>query len=187
MAILEGKPFDREPLLSTALVNSSNARVMQMQTSHIDALDHKISLLNDKLDNSMVRFYSYRIYLMVCVVLLVIVAALTMSLLRERHRMKKQGKELIRQRDQSLALSHQLEEATKAKLAFFTNVSHDFRTPLTLIADPVDQLRAKESEFDEHDRYLLDMAECPQHDLLYSEDSFFFRQVRNLSRQGHRF
>lgn len=118
MAILEGKPFDREPLLSTALVNSSNARVMQMQTSHIDALDHKISLLNDKLDNSMVRFYSYRIYLMVCVVLLVIVAALTMSLLRERHRMKKQGKELIRQRDQS---------------------------------------RAKESEFDEHDRYLLDM------------------------------
>jgi len=95
MAILEGKPFDRETLLSTALVNSSNARVMQMQTSHIDALDHKISLLNDKLDNSMVRFYSYRIYLMVCVVLLVIVAALTMSLLRERHRMKKQGKELI--------------------------------------------------------------------------------------------
>ena len=31
------------------------------------------------------------------------------------------------------------------------------------------------------------IAECPQHDLLYSEDSFFFRQVRNLSRQGHRF
>lgn len=33
----------------------------------------------------------------------------------------------------------------------------------------------------------LHKAECPQHDLLYSEDSFFFRQVRNLSRQGHRF
>lgn len=157
MAILEGKPFDRETLLSTALVNGSNARVMQMQTSHIDALDHKISLLNDKLGNSMVRFYSYRIYLIVCVVLLAIVAALTMFLLRERHRLRKQGKELVRQRDQSLALSRQLEEATKAKLAFFTNVSHDFRTPLTLIADPVDQLRAKESEFDEHDRYLLDM------------------------------
>lgn len=157
MAILEGKPYERETLLSTALVNSSNARVMQMQTAHIDALDHKISLLNDKLDSSMVRFYSYRIYLIVCVVLLAIVAALTMFLLRERNRLKKQGEELLRQRDQSLALSRQLEEATKAKLAFFTNVSHDFRTPLTLIADPVDQLRAKESEFDEHDRYLLDM------------------------------
>lgn len=157
MAILEGKPFERETLLSTALVNSGNARVMQMQTAHIDALDHKISLLNDKLDSSMVRFYSYRIYLIVCIVLLAIVAALTMFLLRERHRLRRQGKELLKQRDQSLALSRQLEEATKAKLAFFTNVSHDFRTPLTLIADPVDQLRAKESEFDEHDRYLLDM------------------------------
>lgn len=157
MAVLEGRPFERETLLSTALVNGNNARVMQMQTSHIDALDHKISLLNGKLDNSMVKFYSYRIYLTVCVVLLAIVAALTMFLLRERRRLKKQGKELISQRDQSLALSRQLEEATKAKLAFFTNVSHDFRTPLTLIADPVDQLRAKESEFDAHDRYLLDM------------------------------
>ena len=33
-----------------------------------------------------------------------------------------------------------MEEATHAKLVFFTNVSHDFRTPLTLVADPVEQL-----------------------------------------------
>ena len=33
-----------------------------------------------------------------------------------------------------------MDEATHAKLVFFTNVSHDFRTPLTLVADPVEQL-----------------------------------------------
>ncbi|MDE6379111.1 MAG: response regulator, partial [Muribaculaceae bacterium] len=33
-----------------------------------------------------------------------------------------------------------LEEATQSKLMFFTNVSHDLRTPLTLIAEPVSQL-----------------------------------------------
>ena len=43
-------------------------------------------------------------------------------------------------RDQLISLSKQLEEATHAKLVFFTNVSHDFRTPLTLVADPVEQL-----------------------------------------------
>jgi signal transduction histidine kinase len=39
-------------------------------------------------------------------------------------------------------LSHQLEEATHAKLVFFTNIAHDFRTPLTLVADPVEHLLA---------------------------------------------
>ena len=49
-------------------------------------------------------------------------------------------KDMEEQRDQLISLSKQLEEATHAKLAFFTNVSHDFRTPLTLIAAPVNQL-----------------------------------------------
>ncbi|MDE6439270.1 MAG: response regulator, partial [Muribaculaceae bacterium] len=40
------------------------------------------------------------------------------------------------------ALNEQLAAATQSKLAFFTNVSHDLRTPLTLIAEPVEQLAA---------------------------------------------
>lgn len=41
---------------------------------------------------------------------------------------------------QLLKLSNELEVATNEKLSFFTNVSHEFRTPLTLIAGPVEQL-----------------------------------------------
>ena len=54
--------------------------------------------------------------------------------------LSKQKAQLETQRDQLIDLSRQLEEATHAKLSFFTNVSHDFRTPLTLIADPINQL-----------------------------------------------
>ena len=54
--------------------------------------------------------------------------------------LSRQKKQLEEQRDQLISLSKQLEEATHAKLVFFTNVSHDFRTPLTLVADPVEQL-----------------------------------------------
>ena len=62
------------------------------------------------------------------------------------------------QRDQLISLSKQLEEATHAKLAFFTNVSHDFRTPLTLIAAPVNQL-AESNKLGEDERFLLNIIQ----------------------------
>ena len=50
-----------------------------------------------------------------------------------------------------------MERQREEKLAFFTNVSHDFRTPLTLIADPVNQLK-KSANLSENERYMLDLV-----------------------------
>lgn len=69
-----------------------------------------------------------------------------------------QKKKLEEQRDKLIELSQKLEEVTHAKLAFFTSVSHDFRTPLTLIADPVEQLKQSAS-LSKNDRYLLNLIE----------------------------
>ena len=68
-----------------------------------------------------------------------------------------QKKKLEEQRDQLISLSKQLEEATHAKLVFFTNVSHDFRTPLTLVAAPVEQLLEDEA-LTSRQRSLLQMV-----------------------------
>lgn len=147
MAILQGKPYDKEINLSTALVDKSNARIMQMQTEHISQLDYKIELLNGQLDAYFMRYSAQRMFLYACILILVLTATLLVFVVRAfwiKNRMNtelsKQKAQLETQRDQLIDLSRQLEEATHAKLSFFTNVSHDFRTPLTLIADPINQL-----------------------------------------------
>ncbi|QOD60956.1 response regulator [Polaribacter haliotis] len=42
--------------------------------------------------------------------------------------------------DLELLENEKIEEANKAKLEFFTNISHEFRTPLTLILGPLNQI-----------------------------------------------
>ena len=147
MNILEKRPYERDTRLSTALVDKTNARVMQLQTDHISEQDDKIERLNNQIDDYLSRYSAQTMFLYACLVILVLFAALLAIIVRAywtKNRMNMelslQKQQLEEQRDQLISLSKQLEEATHAKLVFFTNVSHDFRTPLTLISDPVEQL-----------------------------------------------
>ena len=162
MDILENKPFERETKLKTAVVDAVNAHVMELQTNHIGELDGKIETLNDRVGIYLSRVATQRIVLYGGLIILLLIVGLLIvvykslrsknSLNRELSRQKEQLEE---QRDQLIELSHQLEEATHAKLVFFTNISHDFRTPLTLVADPVEQLLADPSLEGDRRRMLL--------------------------------
>jgi PAS domain S-box-containing protein len=50
-----------------------------------------------------------------------------------------------------------LAELDRAKTTFFSNISHEFRTPLTLILGPVDELRARTTGVDERARAELEL------------------------------
>ncbi|MEU8090912.1 SpoIIE family protein phosphatase [Micromonospora chalcea] len=53
--------------------------------------------------------------------------------------------------------AEELAELDRAKTAFFSNISHEFRTPLTLIMGPVDELRGRLHDADERVRTELDV------------------------------
>lgn len=147
--ILRGEPFERELLLSTALVDSTNARLMQMQTTQTAEREARIEELNDRIDTFLSRYSAQKMLLIVCGVCFLLAGVVIMLMLRAywtkvrtNEHLASQARQLEEQRDQLIALSRQVEEATQSKLVFFTNVSHDFRTPLTLISAPAEQLLA---------------------------------------------
>lgn len=54
--------------------------------------------------------------------------------------------------------AEELSELDHAKTAFFSNISHEFRTPITLILGPVAELRARATGIDDHTRRELDVV-----------------------------
>jgi len=168
MKILQGKAYQKNYTLFTAVVDQTNARVFKLQSDEIIEQENKIGFLNERVDTFTTQ-YTLQRYLLwsvsAIVLLLMVLFYFLFHAYRSKNRLNIQLEEknasiqnqknvLEEQRDQLIVLSKELEEATHAKLVFFTNISHEFRTPLTLIAGPVSTLLEDEHLKPEHHRLL---------------------------------
>ena len=133
MRILLGNPFERETLLESALVDSHNAGMLKMQEEEVAKQRAMVQDLSGKLDTFLLQYNTQRIIMWMVIafaILLVLIAGLAYWGYTNSRRLNAELMEL----------SRQLEENTRAKLDFFTNVSHDLRTPLSLVAGPLEHV-----------------------------------------------
>lgn len=148
LAVLKGEPFERNVVIpASSAVDLSNADILLLQNESLNEETSKMRQLKSQVDDywdkhsaQTTLFYaSIAILVLLCGVLFLLLRAFWQ---RQRHHrvLMEQNRLLEQQRDLEKSLNEQLAAATQSKLVFFTNVSHDLRTPLTLISEPVEQL-----------------------------------------------
>ena len=153
LAILKGEPYERKAILpKSSVVDMSNADILLLQNEALKEETNKIRMLKSQVDDYWSQHEAQTTLFYVTIVLLIMLAGILFLLLHAFWQRKRYQNELLaqnslleEQRDAQKALNEQLNQATQSKLMFFTNVSHDLRTPLTLIAEPVEQLLAADN------------------------------------------
>ncbi len=153
LAILKHEPYERETILPvSSAVDRSNADILLRQNEMLKEETRKIELLKTRIDLFQAEYSAQKSLLYAGIAIILLLCGVGFLLLRAWWQHSRHQKELMQQnrlleeeRDKQKRLNEQLENATQSKLMFFTNVSHDLRTPLTLISEPVAQLAAADN------------------------------------------
>lgn len=140
LKILHGEPFEREVTLNTTYVDKANVKVVKLQLERIEQQRATVEALNSILSDSLARYADQKTIIVLgttVLALIVIIAGILLVL----YRMSVKSQWRLNEHNQALrSLTQELEEANQAKLQFFTNISHEFKTPLSLILNPLDTL-----------------------------------------------
>jgi signal transduction histidine kinase/DNA-binding response OmpR family regulator len=144
-AILEKQPYHKETIMPTVVIDSSNVRIMKQQTDRINDQTHDIEKQYALLQEQRRIYRNQRNLLYIAVTALaltLILGSIVFFALRNNRRINKrlagQNEEILLQRNRLIEMTARAKEATEAKFNFFTNISHEFRTPLTLILGPLE-------------------------------------------------
>ncbi|MGZ3814034.1 MAG: hybrid sensor histidine kinase/response regulator transcription factor [Mucilaginibacter sp.] len=145
--ILNKEPFLRENILQSQVIDSTNVQLMKMQWSKINSQQGDIVKQRSVLEEQQSIYKSQQIVLNIIVislVLAIVFGGLAFYSLVENRKITKsleaKNNEILSQRNQLIEISAKAEAATEARLNFFTNVSHEFRTPLTLMLSPLQDM-----------------------------------------------
>ena len=143
MNILQGKPYKRMNYFQSALVTAENAKLIDMQCKEIEDQTADLNTIYSSI-NEYMKMYRWQ---KIISILAVAVVLLLLIMIFYRRKVRREKEKLNEQRKQM----------ADDKIAFFTNVSHQLRTPLTLVSGPLNRLMQADN-YTEEQKMLLQVV-----------------------------
>lgn len=143
MNILQGKPFKRMNFFQSTLVTAENAKLIDMQYKEIDGQTANLNVIYSSINDYM-KMYRWQKIISILSVAVVVLLLIILFYRYKVHTAKEK-------------LNEQSKHMADEKIAFFTNVSHQLRTPLTLVSGPLSQLM-KDDNYTDEQKMLLQVV-----------------------------
>ncbi|WP_375447264.1 substrate-binding domain-containing protein [uncultured Fibrella sp.] len=152
MAILKKQPFKRENRLPITLIDSSNVRTMKLQNEKIVEQQVDIEKQQQRINDLNLIYTSQKNTLYFTLASLLVAMTLggwALYLYRSKQAayqtLERQNQEILDQKERIEMVSAQARLATEEKLRFYSYISHEFNTPLSLILTPTEDLLNKKT------------------------------------------
>ncbi|MND68733.1 Sensor histidine kinase TodS [compost metagenome] len=150
LAIINNQQYRRENILATAVIDRTNAELLALQSQKIQQQQVDIDKRQEFITEQN-RIYqnqkSVLNVLVVSLVLAVVFGGISIIVIKSNWEKNKhleiQNGEILSQQKQIVEMNSQIQQAAEIKNNFFTNISHEFKTPLTLILAPIEDLEMR--------------------------------------------
>mgnify|MGYP003631209421 CR=1 FL=1 len=147
-ALAMGKDVPKINLLTTTIIDKLNADIMKDQFDKIDEqqveIEEKIVSIKKQED----LYYAQSNLLKISITLLIVILSLSIysiysiiTIRKKNRQLQITNQKITVQRNQIEKIANEVKESNEAKFNFFTGISHEFKTPLTLILSSIDSLK----------------------------------------------
>ncbi|MFV8341629.1 substrate-binding domain-containing protein [Flavobacterium sp. XS2P39] len=133
--------------LNTLLIDSLNADIMSNQFDKITIQQSDIEQQQSIIKNQEKKYSTQSNLLKLLISLFVIVLSLAIysiysgiTIRRKKKELEETNKKVVSQKNEIEKFSEELKLSNEARLNFFTGLSHEFKTPLTLILSSIESL-----------------------------------------------
>ncbi|SNQ43178.1 substrate-binding domain-containing protein [Cellulophaga lytica] len=148
--IVQGKKINKNNILETTIIDSRNADIMKNQFDKINQHQENLLAQQNKIKEQEETYASQSSMLKVLLALFILSVLLGIfsiysgfNISKKKHALELYNTKIIKQSLEIKEIAKEAELSNEAKANFFTGLSHEFKTPITLILSAIESITEK--------------------------------------------